>query len=189
MSDGSTFPLVHIAEPGVGTYQKLVAAERLECRAHRGRGAAGSRPHICLASAPTWAGRVRAGGSCAQGRIRHPADRAQRRATITSIGKGPRGARVIRRTVRISDLGRELWEAANPPRGRGRQSPQTSHPGRLARGHPERPDGGDKVAGTVPQLPREGDPATYRPLLAKNIITPAAIMDSLLTGPMSDKFF
>ena len=29
----------------------------------------------------------------------------------------------------------------------------------------------------------------YGALLAKEILTPAAIMDSLLTGPMSDKFF
>ena len=36
------------------------------------------------------------------------------RATIASIGKGLRGARIVRRTVRISDLGRELWETAHP---------------------------------------------------------------------------
>jgi uncharacterized membrane protein YheB (UPF0754 family) len=36
---------------------------------------------------------------------------------------------------------------------------------------------------------REQVTRDYGALLAKEIITPAAIMDSLLTGPMSDKFF
>ncbi len=36
---------------------------------------------------------------------------------------------------------------------------------------------------------REQVTRDYGALLAKDIITPAAIMDSLLTGPMSDKFF
>ena len=35
------------------------------------------------------------------------------RATIEALGKGPLGARVIRRTVRIADLGQELWDAAH----------------------------------------------------------------------------
>jgi hypothetical protein len=39
---------------------------------------------------------------------------------IAATGKGPRGARIIRRTVRMSDLGRELWEAARSPQDVGR---------------------------------------------------------------------
>jgi hypothetical protein len=41
------------------------------------------------------------------------------RAMIAGIGKGPRGARIIRRTVRMSELGRELWEAARSPQDVG----------------------------------------------------------------------
>ncbi len=115
MSDGSTFPLVHIAEPGVGTYQKLV----LENASSVGRAAGVALPdrvHIYVSH-------LRRLGLVESG----PEDHALKdeydvlltepklRATIASIGKGPRGARMIRRTVRISDLGRELWEAANPP--------------------------------------------------------------------------
>jgi Abortive infection alpha len=115
LSDGSSYPLVHIAGPGVGSYQKLV----LENASSVGRAAGVALPdrvHVYVSH-------LRRLGLVDIG----PEDHSLKdeyeilltepnlRAVIASIGKGPRGARVIRRTVRMSDLGRELWEAARPP--------------------------------------------------------------------------
>jgi Abortive infection alpha len=116
LSDGSSYPLVHIAAPGVGTYQKLV----LENASSVGRAAGVALPdrvHLYVSH-------LRRLGLVDIG----PEDHSLKdeyeilltepnlRAVIASIGKGPRGARIIRRTVRMSDLGRELWGAARPPR-------------------------------------------------------------------------
>lgn len=115
LSDGSSYPLVHIARPGVGSYQKLV----LENASSVGRAAGVALPdrvHVYVSH-------LRRLGLIEIG----PEDQSLKdeyeilltepslRAVIASIGKGPRGARIIRRTVRMSDLGRELWEAARPP--------------------------------------------------------------------------
>ena len=114
LSDGSSYPLVHIAEPGVGSYQKLV----LENASSVGRAAGVALPdrvHLYVSH-------LRRLGLVESG----PEDHSLKdeyeilltepnlRATIAATGKGPRGARIIRRTVRISDLGRELWDAASP---------------------------------------------------------------------------
>ncbi len=119
LSDGSSYPLVHITRPGTGSYQKLV----LENASSVGRAAGVALPdrvHLYVSHLRRL-GLVEAG----------PEDRSLKdeydilltepnlRATIAAIGKGPRGARIIRRTVRISDLGRELWEAARPPQDTG----------------------------------------------------------------------
>lgn len=115
MSDGSSYPLVHIVRPGVGSYQKLV----LENASSVGRAAGVALPdrvHLYVSHLRRL-GLVEAG----------PEDHSLKdeydilltepsvRAMIAAMGKGPRGARIIRRTVRISDLGRELWEAARSP--------------------------------------------------------------------------
>ena len=112
LSDGSSYPLVHIARPGVGSYQKLV----LENASSVGRAAGVALPdrvHLYVSHLRRL-GLVEAG----------PEDHSLKdeydilltepglRAMIAAMGKGPRGARIIRRTVRMSDLGRELWEAA-----------------------------------------------------------------------------
>jgi hypothetical protein len=115
LSDGSSFPLVHFAEPGVGISQKLV----LENASSVGRAAGVALPdrvHLYVSH-------LRRLGLVESG----PEDHSLKdeyeilltepylSATIASIGKGPRGARIIRRTVRISDLGREFWASARPP--------------------------------------------------------------------------
>jgi len=119
LSDGSSYPLVHIARPGVGSYQKLV----LENASSVGRAAGVALPdrvHLYVSHLRRL-GLVEAG----------PEDHSLKdeydilltepglRAMIAAMGKGPRGARIIRRTVRMSDLGRELWEAARLPQDAG----------------------------------------------------------------------
>lgn len=114
LSDGSRYPLVDIARPGVGS-NKLV----LENASSVGRAAGVALPdrvHLYVSHLRRL-GLVEAG----------PEDHSLKdeydilltepslRAIIGEMGKGPRGARIIRRTVRISDLGRELWEAARSP--------------------------------------------------------------------------
>ena len=123
LSDGSSYPLVHIAEPGVGSYQKIV----LENASSVGRAAGVALPdrvHVYVSH-------LRRLGLVESGPEDHSLKddyeilltEPKLRATIASTGKGPRGARIIRRTVRISDLGRELWEAARPPRTSTRTNP------------------------------------------------------------------
>jgi hypothetical protein len=124
LSDGSSYPLVHIAAPGVGRDQKLV----LENASSVGRAAGVALPdrvHVYVSHLRRL-GLVEAG----------PEDHSLKdeydilltepnlRATIAAIGKGPRGARIIRRTVRMSDLGRELWEAARSPQNAGSDEPE-----------------------------------------------------------------
>jgi hypothetical protein len=119
LSDGSSYPLVHIAAPGVASSSKLV----LENASSVGRAAGVALPervHVYVSHLRRL-GLVEAG----------PEDHSLKdeydilltepnmRAMIASVGKAPRGARIIRRTVRMSDLGRELWEAARPPQDPG----------------------------------------------------------------------
>lgn len=119
LSDGSSYPLVHITRPGVSSYQKLV----VENASSVGRAAGVALPdrvHLYVSHLRRL-GLVEAG----------PEDHSLKdeydilltepnlRATIDAMGKGPRSARIIRRTVRMSDLGRELWEAARSPQDAG----------------------------------------------------------------------
>ena len=123
LSDGSSYPLVHIAGPGVGSYQKLV----LENASSVGRAAGVALPdrvHLYVSH-------LRRLGLVEVG----PEDHSLKdeydilltepnlRALIAATGKGPRSARIIRRTVRMSDLGRELWEAARSPQDAGADVP------------------------------------------------------------------
>jgi hypothetical protein len=114
LSDGSSYAMVHIAHPGFGTYQRRV----LENASSVGRAAGVALPeyvHLYVAH-------LRRIGLVQSGPEEHSLKDEydilltdpKLRATIASIGRGPRSARVIRRTVRISDLGRELWEATHP---------------------------------------------------------------------------
>jgi hypothetical protein len=123
LSDGSCYPLVHISGPGVGSYQKLV----LENASSVGRAAGVALPdrvHLYVSHLRRL-GLVEAG----------PEDHSLKdeydilltepnlRAMIAANGRGPRGARIIRRTVRMSDLGHELWEAAHSPHDTGGDQP------------------------------------------------------------------
>ena len=126
LSDGSRYPLVHIAEPGVGSYQKTV----LENASSVGRAAGVALPdrvHLYVSH-------LRRLGLVESGPEDHSLKddydilltEPKLRAAIAATAKGPRGARVIRRTVRISDLGRELWEAARSPQNVGGDHPDSS---------------------------------------------------------------
>jgi hypothetical protein len=112
LSDGSTYPLVHVAEPGVGPLQKRV----LENASSVGRAAGVALPdrtHLYVTH-------LRRMGLVETG----PEDNSIRdeyelllsdavvRAAIGGVSRGPLGARIIRQTVRLSPLGRELWDAA-----------------------------------------------------------------------------
>jgi hypothetical protein len=111
LADGSEYPLVHVAEPGIGAFQKRV----LENASSVGRAAGVALPH----RTHIYVAHLRRLGLAETG----DEDRTIRdeyeillsdaliRAAIEGIGKGPRPARIIRRVLRISDLGRELWEA------------------------------------------------------------------------------
>jgi hypothetical protein len=124
LSDGSSYPLVDVAGPGVGRYQKLV----LENASSVGRAAGVALPdrvHLYVSH-------LRRLGLVESG----PEDHSLKdeydilltepnlRATVAAMGKGARGARVIRRTLRMSDLGRELWEAARSPQDGGGDEPE-----------------------------------------------------------------
>jgi hypothetical protein len=115
LSDGTVYAMVHIAESGLVGKQTRV----LENASIVGRAAGVALPdrvHLYVSH-------LRRLGLVESG----PEDPSLRdeydilltdpklRATIAAIGKGPLGARILRRTVRISDLGRELWDAAQPP--------------------------------------------------------------------------
>lgn len=115
LSDGTAYAMVHIAEPGVGSHRKRV----VENASAVGRAAGVALPN----RVPLYISHLRRLGLVVPG----PEDEALReeyeillteptlRVAIAEVGKGPLGARIIRRTVRISDLGRELWEAAQGP--------------------------------------------------------------------------
>lgn len=112
LSDGSAYPLVHVAEPGVGSFQKRV----LENASSVGRQAGVSLPdrtHLYVTHLRQL-GLVETRDEDAALKDEYEVLLTDQlvRATIRTINKGPRGARVIRRTLVISDLGRELWEAA-----------------------------------------------------------------------------
>jgi hypothetical protein len=112
VSDGSRYPVIHVAEPGVAapTDHLLRNASTV------GRAAGVALPQ----KTPVYLDRMLRFGLVTIG----PEDIAMRddyemlltdgavHAAITAGGRGLRPARVIRRTLGISDLGREVWEAA-----------------------------------------------------------------------------
>ncbi|MEA2169314.1 MAG: hypothetical protein QOF76_2614 [Solirubrobacteraceae bacterium] len=114
LADGSAYPLVHVAEPGIGAYQKRV----LENASSVGRAAGVALPdrtHIYLAHLR------RLGLVETRDEDRGIRDEYEIlltdqlvRSTVDRIARGPRPARIIRRVVRISDLGQELWDATQP---------------------------------------------------------------------------
>jgi hypothetical protein len=115
LSDGSTYALVHIAEPGIGGYRHRV----LENASSVGRAAGVSLPEYVYlyVSHLLRIGLVESGPEDHSLKDEYDIllSEPKLRAMIAARGKGPRGLRVMRRTVRISDLGRELWETAHPP--------------------------------------------------------------------------
>ncbi|UTI66685.1 DUF4393 domain-containing protein [Paraconexibacter antarcticus] len=111
LSDGSAYPLVHVAEPGVGPFQKRV----LENASSVGRAAGVALPdrtHIYVAHLRRL-GLVETGPEDTSIRDEYELllSDAAVRAAIGGISRGPLGPRIIRQTVRLSPLGRELWDA------------------------------------------------------------------------------
>ena len=114
LSDGSTYALVHIAQRGIGGYGDRI----LENASSVGRAAGVALPeyvHLYVSHLRR-AGLVESGPEDPSLKDEYDILLTEPNllATIASVGKGPLGARIIRRTVRISDLGRELWETAHP---------------------------------------------------------------------------
>lgn len=110
VSDGNRYPVIHVAEPGVGAPVFLT-----ENSSTVGRAAGVALPH----KTPVYLVRMLRLGLIEIG----PEDVAMRdeyemlltdgavHAAISAVS-GLRAARVIRRTVGISELGQEVWEAA-----------------------------------------------------------------------------
>lgn len=112
LSDGSAYPVIHVAEPGIGTNPTIL----LRNASTVGRSAGVSLPQYT----PHYVTRLLAVGLVRLGpeaTVMH--DEYDRlltdvtvRSTLVLARRGMRGARVIRQTLRMSDLGQELWEAA-----------------------------------------------------------------------------
>jgi hypothetical protein len=112
LSDGSRYALIHIAEPGLGGSQKLV----LEHACSVGRAAGVAAPERTA----VYVGRLIKLGLvevCDE----EPTLRDEYqilltepmvRAAVDTATKRPLPARILKRTLSISALGRELWEAA-----------------------------------------------------------------------------
>lgn len=112
LSDGSAYPVIHIAEPGTGG----APAFALKNASTIGRSAGVSLPrHTPLyLTRMLRLGLVRLGPEASSMYDEYEmllTDSAVNIAVATAR-RGVRAARVVRRTVRISDLGQELWEAA-----------------------------------------------------------------------------
>ena len=112
LSDGSGYPVIHGAEPGTGGNPVFT----LKNASTVGRSAGVSLPRYTplYLTRMLGLGLVRMGPEAASMHDEYEmllTDSAVNVALATAR-RGVRAARVIRRTVRISDLGQELWEAA-----------------------------------------------------------------------------
>ncbi len=112
LSDGSAYPVIHVAEPGAGgaTVYALKNASTV------GRSAGVSLPRYTplYLTRMLRLGLVRIGPEATSMYDEYEmllTDSVVNIALATAR-RGVRSARVVRRTVRMSDLGQELWEAA-----------------------------------------------------------------------------
>jgi hypothetical protein len=111
LSDGSAYPVIHIAEPGVGNPVFV-----LKNASTVGRSSGVSLPQ----HTPLYLTRMFGLGLAAIGpEAASMSDEYEMLLTDSTVRtalalarRGVRAARVIRQTVHISDLGQELWEAA-----------------------------------------------------------------------------
>ncbi len=112
LSDGSAYPLVHIAEPGVGGGSTIVLSNASSV----GRASGVSLPQ----HTPLYLTRMQQSGLVTIGpegtgmydEYEILLTDAAVSMALARARRGMRSARIIRKTVRISDLGQELWEAA-----------------------------------------------------------------------------
>ncbi len=112
LSDGSAYPVIHVAEPGAGG----ATAYALKNASTVGRSAGVSLPRYTplYLTRMLRLGLVRIGPEATSMYDEYEmllTDSVVNIALATAR-RGVRAARVVRRTVRISDLGQELWEAA-----------------------------------------------------------------------------
>ena len=112
LSDGSAYPVIHVAEPGTGGAPVFA----LKNASTIGRSAGVSLPRYTplYLTRMLRLGLVRLGPEASSMYDEYEmllTDSAVNIAVATAR-RGVRAARVVRRTVRISDLGQELWEAA-----------------------------------------------------------------------------
>jgi hypothetical protein len=111
LSDGSAYPVIHVGEPGAGG-----ATYTLKNASTVGRAAGVSLPR----HTPLYLTRMLGLGLVRLGpEMSSLYDEYEMLLTdsvvniaLATARRGVRSARVVRRTVRISDLGQELWEAA-----------------------------------------------------------------------------
>lgn len=112
LSDGSAYPVIHIAEPGTGGTPVFA----LKNASTVGRSAGVSLPrHTQLyLTRMLHLGLVRLGpeASSISDEYEMLLTDSVVNIALATARRGVRAARVVRRTVRISDLGQELWEAA-----------------------------------------------------------------------------
>jgi hypothetical protein len=113
LSDGSAYPIIDVAEPVLGTSTAFVLTNASTV----GRAAGVSLPHCT----PLYIGRLVQAGLAAIGPeggnsmyddYEMLLTDAAVNLALTKARRGVRSARVIRRTVRITELGQEMWEAA-----------------------------------------------------------------------------
>jgi hypothetical protein len=113
LSDGTAYPTVDVCEPTLGTSTAIVLANASTV----GRAAGVSLPH----HTPLYVSRLVRAGLAQLGPEGGPGmyddyemllTDAAVNAAVVRARRGIRSARVLRRTVRISELGWELWEAA-----------------------------------------------------------------------------
>lgn len=112
LSDGSAYPVIHVAEPGSGGTPVFA----LKNASTVGRSAGVSLPRYT----PLYLTRMLRLGLIRMGpEATSMYDEYEMLLTdsvvnvaLATARRGVRSARVVRRTVRISDLGQELWEAA-----------------------------------------------------------------------------
>lgn len=112
LSDGSAYPVIHVAEPGASG----ASAYALKNASTVGRSAGVSLPRYTplYLTRMLRLGLVRIGPEATSMYDEYEmllTDSVVNIALATAR-RGVRAARVVRRTVRISDLGQELWEAA-----------------------------------------------------------------------------
>jgi hypothetical protein len=113
LSDGSAYPVLDVAEPTVGTSSAFVLTNASTV----GRTAGVSLPQYT----PLYVSRLvqaglavigPAGGNAMYDDYEMLLTDAAVNLALTKARRGVRSARVIRRTVRITGLGQDLWEAA-----------------------------------------------------------------------------
>lgn len=113
LSDGSSFPVIDVAEPVLGTSSAFVLTNASTV----GRSAGVSLPNCT----PVYISRLVQAGLAAIGPeggnsmyddYEMLLTDAAVNLALAKARRGVRSARVIRRTVRITELGQEMWEAA-----------------------------------------------------------------------------